>query len=94
MDFQEKISSLLKGRFITNQSSTICFSGARFLLEYSKTETHRFVLFLVRHQIDLETPVLELIYFSKNFQTRRCYDFCQVDHTVKIKKKSKCYLKF
>ena len=117
MDFQEKISSLLKGRFITNQSSTICFFGARFLLEYSKTETRTFVLFLVRHQIDLETPVLELIYFSKKFQTRRCYDFCQVDlsigqdyrkslgvsdllrsdlffcHTVKIEKKSKCYLK-
>jgi hypothetical protein len=49
------------------------------LIEYSKTETRTFVLFLVRHQIDLETPVLELIYFSKNFQTRRWYDFCQVD---------------
>ena len=82
MDCQEKISSLLKGRFITNQSSTICFYGAKFLLEYSKTETCTFVLFLVRDQIDLETPVLELIYFSKKFQTRRCYDFCQVDLSI------------
>jgi hypothetical protein len=58
------------------------FFGARFLLEYLKTETRTFVLFLVRHQIDLETPVLELIYFSKKFQTTRCYDFCQVDLSI------------
>ena len=25
---------------------------------------------------------IQPVYFSKNFQTRRCYDFCQVDLSI------------
>jgi hypothetical protein len=53
------------------------------LLEYLNIETRTFVLFLVLHQIDLEDTSTRVdIYFSKKFQTRRCYDFCQVDLSI------------
>ena len=87
MDFYEKISSLLKGHLIGRpiRARQYVFSEQDFCLNILILKPVRSCY--LGHQIDLENPstrvdILSILYFSKNFQIRRCYDFCQVDLSI------------